>query len=202
MGLELLGFAIIGCVLGIFTGLLPGLHVNTIALLALNLPRFDGLGLTVLIASMAIVHTFVDFIPSILFGAPDSDTFLAMLPGHRLLLQGRGFAAVKLTVVGGLFAGLASIAAGPVFVLFVEKSIGFLPVVIPFVLLAILAAMVLGEKGVEKMALALLFVSLSGFLGVLALNSRLPLQQPLFCLATGFFGASMLVDSIMTPSPH
>lgn len=197
MALELLGFAIIGCLLGIVTGLIPGLHVNTIALIALSFPKENGLGMAILIACMSIVHSFVDFVPSVLFGAPSEETFLGVLPGHKLLLEGKGLIAVKLTVVGGLFAGLASIAISPLFVLFAEKSQGFLSQAIPFMLAAILGAMVLGEKGRGKILFALAVVSLSGLLGFLALKSMLPLQQPLFCLATGFFGASALVDSIL-----
>ncbi len=197
MAIELLLFALAGCILGTVTGLLPGLHINSIALLALGLPFLDKTSLIVLIASMSVTHTFVDFIPSVLLGAPDSDTFLAMLPGHRLLLQGKGFIAVRLTIVGGLFSGLASIALAPIFVLFIEKNSSFLTTVVPFVLAGILAAMVFTESGKQKMALSIVAIALSGFLGLLALKSNLPLQQPLFCLATGFFGASTLLDSIM-----
>jgi len=196
MAVELLAFALAGCLLGILTGLLPGLHVNSISLIALSIPFLENDYAMVLIASMAIVHTFVDFIPSILLGVPDNDTFLALLPGHRLLLQGKGFLAVKLTIVGGLFAGLASIALGPVFAVFVEKSAEFFSPAIPLVLAVILVAMVLAERGKRK-AIALVVVVLSGLLGFLALRGNYPIQQPLFCLATGFFGASTLVDSIL-----
>jgi putative membrane protein len=197
MALELLVFALAGCVLGTITGLLPGLHINSVALLALSVPLLDNTCLMILIASMSVTHSFVDFIPSVLLGAPDNDTFLAMLPGHRLLLQGKGFVAVRLTIIGGLFTGLASIAVAPIFVLFIEKNTAFLTAIVPFVLTIILAAMVFGERGKQKKLLSLAAIVLSGFLGILALKSNLPLQQPLFCLATGFFGASTLLDSIM-----
>jgi len=62
--------------------------------------------------------------------------------------------------------------------------------------MALLGASV-GEKGRKKILFALATVSLSGLLGFLALKSMLPLQQPLFCLATGFFGASALLDSVL-----
>jgi len=196
MGLDLLLFALAGCVLGVLTGLFPGLHVNTVALIALALPGQNSLGLIVLIASMSTVHTFVDFIPSLLLGVAGNDTFLAILPGHRLLLQGKGLVAVKLTIAGGLFGGIASIAVAPAFVLLIEKWAPLISAAIPFVLAAILAAMALAEKP-NKRAWALAAMALSACLGMLALKSALPLSQPLFCLATGFFGASMLVDSIL-----
>jgi len=197
MGLEIAGFALAGCVLGIFTGLFPGLHVNTVALLALSIPGLDGIGLMVLIASMATVHTFVDFVPSIVFGAPSTETFLSVLPGHRLLMEGKGLVAVRLTIAGGLFAGLGAMALAPVFVLFVEKGAGFLSTIMPFALALIIAAMAFGEKGLKKTGWATIVISFSGILGLLALRASLPLKQPLFCLATGFFGASILIESIL-----
>jgi putative membrane protein len=196
MELVLLAFALAGCFFGIVTGLFPGLHVNSISLIVLALPGQKGLPLIVFIACMATVHTFVDFVPSVLLGAPSQETFLAVLPGHRLLLKGEGLTAVRLTVAGGLFAGLASLAAGPFLVLLAVKSQSLLSILIPFALLAILAAMAFDERGWKK-GIALAVILLSGLLGLLALKSDLPVQQPLFCLATGFFGASTLVDSIV-----
>jgi len=195
MAVDLLLFALVGCCLGIVTGLIPGLHVNTIALIALEAKNLGNLNLVVLIACMSVVHSFVDFIPSILFGAPENDTFLSVLPGHRLLLDGKGLVAVKLTIAGGLFAGILALLLAPAFVLFLEKGNVFLSAIVPLVLAAVLIAMVLEERN-KKMA-ALLVVILSGMLGMLALKSRLPLHQPLFCLATGFFAASTLIDSIL-----
>ena len=45
--------------------------------------------------------------------------------------------------------------------------------------------------------MAFVVIALSGLLGLLALKSILPLNEPLFCLATGFFGISTLIDSVM-----
>jgi len=190
----LLLFALAGCFLGILTGLVPGLHVNTLSLLVLSIGATNSLGAVLLIVSMSIVHTLVDFIPSILLGAPDAGSFLSVLPGHRLLLQGKGFPAVQLTIVGGLFAGIAAIVIGPLFIVFIQKSTEFLPAIIPFALTGILLLMLLDEK--KKRAWGAMVIVLSSLLGLLALRSGLPLQNPLFCLATGFFGASTLLYSI------
>ncbi|MBN2518425.1 MAG: tripartite tricarboxylate transporter permease, partial [Candidatus Altiarchaeota archaeon] len=98
MLLEYLLFLLLGILLGICTGLLPGLHVNTISIILLSLFPFMGVGalqFAILLASMATVHTFLDFIPSIFLGAPEESTAMSILPTHRLLLQGRGVEAVK-----------------------------------------------------------------------------------------------------------
>ena len=79
------------------------------------------LGLAVFIISMSITHTFLDSIPSIFLGAPDADMAMAILPGHQLLLEGRGFEAVKLTVIGSLLCLLLGILIVPVLV-FVRRT--------------------------------------------------------------------------------
>ena len=196
MALEILGFALLGCVCGIFTGLFPGIHTNTVALIALKISWLGSPNTLAFVASMSVVHTFVDFVPSILFGAPSTDTFLGVLPGHRMLMQGNGLEAVKLSVMGGLFAGIVSIAISPLFLISLERISNIMQTLVPFVLTAILALMILDERG-KNIALAVVVIVSSAVLGVLALGNSLPLKEPLLCLAAGFFGASTLIDSIL-----
>ena len=65
---------------------------------------------------MAITHTFTDFLPSIFLGAPDEDTALSTLPGHRFLLKGKGYGAVRLTLIGSFFGLLVALALSPIFI--------------------------------------------------------------------------------------
>lgn len=112
-------FAILGTSLGVLTGLIPGLHVNNIAVIMLSLAPALLIGLmflqdfgmselfiTVLlctvIVAMSIAHTFLDFIPSAFFGAPEGETALSVLPAHSMLLEGRGYEAVMLSAIGSL----------------------------------------------------------------------------------------------------
>src|SRR3989344_6385574 len=103
--LEIVVFTLIGIALGIVSGLLPGIHVNTISAFILailpTLSGFSTISIVIAIVSMAVVNSFLSFIPSILFGAPDSETVLSVLPGHRMLLNGEAIEAIKLTAVGG-----------------------------------------------------------------------------------------------------
>lgn len=120
-------FAFLGTAAGVVTGLTPGLHVNTIAALVLALqgslialassifawagPNMEELLLMVasMIVGNVVSHTFLDFIPSIFLGAPEGETALSVLPGHRMLLQGRGLEAVRLSAQGSLAAALLSL---------------------------------------------------------------------------------------------
>lgn len=112
-------FAILGTGLGVLTGLIPGLHVNNIAVIMLSLSPallaglmfLNGYGipelfipmlLVMTIVAMSIAHTFLDFIPSTFLGAPEGETALSVLPAHSMLLEGRGYEAVMLSAIGSL----------------------------------------------------------------------------------------------------
>ena len=101
---------VIGTTLGILTGLIPGLHVNNVAIILLSLTpavaaflhSTTGLGgaTVLLLVASAIVatsmaHTFLDFIPSTFLGAPEGDTALSVLPAHSMLIQGEGGIAFR-----------------------------------------------------------------------------------------------------------
>lgn len=74
----ILGFTFLGILMGTFTGLTPGIHVNTLCLIVISMiaifPSIDILCFATLILAMSITHTFVDFIPSTFLGAPNDDT--------------------------------------------------------------------------------------------------------------------------------
>jgi putative membrane protein len=96
-----------GILSGTFTGLIPGIHINLIGtlLVGFSTTLFSGINpiyFVVFIVAMAITHTFVDFIPSIFLGCPDTETELSILPGHQLLKEGKGYEAVMLSIYGGL----------------------------------------------------------------------------------------------------
>lgn len=85
----------IGIMLGVITGITPGLHINLVATTMFSLSPLlsnylSPINIAVILVSMSITHTFLDFIPSIFLGAPNSETALAVLPGHTLLLRGEG----------------------------------------------------------------------------------------------------------------
>ena len=187
-----------GLVAGTITGLIPGVHVNLIALMlfassAFFLQYTTPLVLVVFVVSMAITHTFLDFIPSCFLGAPDADTALSILPGHHLLLKGRGYEAVRLTLIGSFAALLLIIVIAPLFVLFLPKIYPFFKQYMAFILIAASLFLILKER--KSKIWAFILFMLAGCLGIASLNMPL-LKQPLFPLLTGLFGASLLVVSI------
>ena len=111
----LMGSFFIGVFLGCMTGLIPGFHVNNVALLALSMsPLAVNAGIPLssvaaIIVSMGTVHTFLNYIPSALIGAPDGDTALALLPGHRMLISGHAAQGVAYSARGSQLGLLLSI---------------------------------------------------------------------------------------------
>ncbi|MCK5149749.1 tripartite tricarboxylate transporter permease [Candidatus Pacearchaeota archaeon] len=207
MLIEILLFLILGIIAGTLTGLIPGIHINLIGIFIVSLSTslfssITPIYLVVFIASMAIAHTFIDFIPSIFLGCPDTDTELSVLPGHELLKKGQGYEAIILTCYGSLAAIFILILISSPFFIFKESIIylyNFIPVLIPGLL--ILTSFFLISLENKKFSAIFVFL-LTGFLGILILNPHeilgkaLELKQPLLPLLTGLFGGSMLVTSI------
>lgn len=200
MFLELLIAALLGILAGIITGLIPGIHINLVSLLVVSLSAyllgiFSPVSLGIFIISMAITHTFLDVIPAIFLGAPDADTALGVLPGHRLLLQGMGYEAVKLTVIGSLFSLILVVLLVPLFIKIVTNIYEAIQPWIGWILLGVVIYMILIEEGMDKKFWSLIVFSVAGVLGIIVLTMP-NLKQPLFPLLSGLFGLSMLIVSL------
>ncbi|MCL7412478.1 MAG: tripartite tricarboxylate transporter permease [ANME-2 cluster archaeon] len=224
MNLSLLIFSIgAGFLLGVISGLVPGIHTNMFALmLAAFAPWLLEFGLSPLciaatIVSSSLTHTFVNIIPSVFLGAPEADTSLAVLPGHQLLLDGFGAEAVRLSALGSAGAVLVSLvlilpisASFAVMYPFIDRYMGW-------ILLGVVLVLIYTEKGemiegqgsmvrLKYRAFAALLFFLSGMLGLIAFESQtlmmpvISIGEPsiLMPLFSGLFGASMLVISMMT----
>jgi len=155
MFFEFLIAALLGILAGIFTGLIPGIHINLISLMIVSLSAylldiFSLPSLGIFIISMAITHTFLDVLPAIFLGAPDSDTALSVLPGHKLLLQGKGYEAIKLTVIGSLFSLIIVIFLIPILIIVIPNVYERIQDFIGWILIAVVVYMVFIEKALRK----------------------------------------------------
>jgi putative membrane protein len=191
---EILFFIALGIFFGVITGLIPGVHPNLIVLSVPLLMAFsmDPLVLLAFIVSLAVTNSITDFIPSILTGAPDSGNELSILPGHRLLMRGYGYQAVKLTVVGGVGSVILCMLFLPLLILFLPSLYSFINPYIWLLLVLIVLVMILTEKGSKKIVAAVCFF-LAGFIGML--SNRIPIDSTLilFPILSGLFGMGFLV---------
>jgi len=198
MLIEIILAILIGCTMGTITGLIPGIHINLIAIMLLSISAFllnftSPLTLIIFITSMAITHTFLDFIPSIFLGAPDEDSFLSILPGHQLLLKGRGYYAIIFTLYGSVTALLIILLFTPIFIYLLPLIYQHIQKIMWIILIAVSAYLIYSEEKNKKLWALIIFL-LAGFLGIGTLN--LNIKEPLLPLLTGLFGASNLIISI------
>lgn len=180
----------------VFTGLFPGIHINLVGTFLVTLSSsFSNhsfmIYLVVFISSLAIAHTFIDFIPSIFLGCPDTDTELAVLPGHEMLKQGKGHEAVMRTAYGGLSGVILLVLLFLPLSFLLSKTYPTIQKVIPYILILVCIIMIFSEKNKLQ---AFLVMIITGILGYLVLD--LNLKEPLLPLLSGLFGSSMLLLSI------
>jgi putative membrane protein len=198
MMLELILAVLFGVIIGTFTGMLPGIHINLVsamvlASLAFFLAHFQPITIVVFLVALAITHTFIDFVPSIFLGAPDEDdNALSILPGHELLLEGKAYDAVVYTLYGSISALAIILLFSPIFYFVLPKIYPYAERIMPFILILASCFLIYFEK--TGRVWAIIIFSLSGILGLATLN--LPLKEPLLPLFTGLFGISSLFTSL------
>ncbi|MCL7415761.1 MAG: tripartite tricarboxylate transporter permease, partial [ANME-2 cluster archaeon] len=153
----------------------------------------------------------------VFLGAPEADTSLAVLPGHKLLLDGFGAEAVRLSALGSAGAVLVSLvlllplsACFAIMYPLVDRYVGWILLVVVLVLIYTEKGEIIEGQGslvrLKYRAFAALLFIISGILGMMAFESQALMQPVIFAgepsilmpLFSGLFGASMLVISMMT----
>jgi putative membrane protein len=199
----LLGAIAAGIVLGTTSGLVPGLHANTLALLlAATAGAVPGPRLYVGAAMLAagVTHTFLDVVPALALGVPDPAMAAGALPSHQLVIEGRGREALRLSALGSTAAVvLAAPLAVPV-TLLMQRLYPLVTANLTVVLAAIAALLVLSEPGWRRRVGAVASLAASGGLGLATLDrsvsSALPVSDILVPLFAGLFGAPVLLAAI------
>lgn len=194
MFLEMLFFAAVGIFFGVVFGLVPGLHPNTIILFtpvivsAISNPLYA----VAFLVSMGVSNVIIDFIPSIILGAPDAEKEMAVLPGHSFLLQGRGYGAVKLCVAGAAMSMILCVVLLPLIVLAVPLLYALIKEYVWLILVFAVSFIILSS---DKMLLSLACFVFSGLIGVFVFKLPINPVLVLFPVLSGLFGVSMIFFS-------
>ncbi len=195
---EILLFVFLGILAGFLTGIIPGIHPNTVIAVVISLYIFTSIENNILaisfIVSLAVSNTFFDFIPSILLGAPEEDSILSVLPGHRLLLQGKGYEAIFLATIGGFGVIFITLISLPFLFFSLPLIYSFIRPAIHLILLVVVFWMVWTEK--SRLSGVIVF-TMSGVFGFVVLNS-FPSSTTIFPALSGLFGMSTILISIVT----
>ena len=200
--IELVIACFIGILIGTTTGMIPGIHVNTAGaiifasstyLLTFLSPEF----LCILMVSMSIAHALIEFVPSMLLGVPQEGTATSILPGHRMVLQGRSKEVIRIVSVGGFGAILVTILMLPIFAI-------ALPILHetskPFTWIILLVASIYltynltGNR--RDFLWSLLLFILSGILGWAIFQTPISSGITLMCTFSGLFGISTILFSL------
>lgn len=187
---------LLGALVGVATGLVPGLHVNLLAALALAVPGLPPEAAWGLVA-VGTVHTFVSILPTTYLGAPDADAALSVLPAHQMLHEGAGPEAVRISLHASMLAALAAvILLWPMhLILAVPAVMPALQAAAPVVLLAV--PVWLAARDARPWAAAGV-AALAAFVGHMAfdwpVHGWVPgAATPLLPLLSGLFGVPTLL---------
>ncbi|GAB7016962.1 tripartite tricarboxylate transporter permease [Methanogenium cariaci] len=201
MATEIIAGILIGTALGTISGLVPGIHANTMAgmLVAAEGGLLAVLGapaVGIALFSALVVHTFTDCVPSTFFGVPDADTAISVLPAHALCMQGRGEEAVRLSAWGSAVSVVMVMPLFVVFMFFLPGLQSYIDWWLGIILILVAGLLILGSESPEWSVAVFL---LSGILGLFAFRYAWLISpvsgasSVLMPLLTGLFGISVLL---------
>lgn len=203
---DLLVACLIGVLCGTITGLIPGIHVNTVgafifAFSTYLLTSYSPEIICVFLISMAISHALLEFIPSMFLGVPEEGTVLSILPGHQLLLQGRGKEAVRLAAIGGFGAILITGLLLPLFIMILPLIYEPIKPYIWILLVIVVMFMFIRlSRDIKSFLWSIVLFLLSGIMGWVMLNLPISSNVSLLVIFTGLFGVSTLLYSLSQSS--
>jgi putative membrane protein len=203
-------FALAGSLLGGLTGLVPGLHPNTIAVLLGSMPQLfaafsfgvtddqmsvsesASIVLGCFLIGILMGHSMTEIIPTAMLGISDEGTIVAQLPSQRLYRLGRADLVIEAAAVGGLGSvALFALLFVPTRML-MGSPIGLYAAIKPLMgifLLSVSAFVLYRTKSADRLSLSLASYILAGILGILVLTVQLPTM-----LSIALFGNSWSAD--------
>ena len=201
--IPLLAGVAAGVLLGTISGLLPGIHVNTMAagLLSIQVALIPVFGPEMLAAAMVaalITHTFLDCIPATFLGIPDADSAVSVIPAHALCLEGCGEEAVRISALGSAGGFLAALPAALALLVLAPVFQGYLDWWVAVILVGVAGYLVLFSE--SPLYAGLVFL-VSGALGLFTFhysflgNGPFGISGLLMPLLAGLFGISLLLLS-------
>ena len=208
--IELVIACFIGILIGTITGMIPGIHVNTAGAILFASSTFlltflSAEFLCVLMVSMSIAHALIEFVPSMLLGVPQEGTATSILPGHRMVLQGRSKEVIRIVSIGGFGAIIVTILILPIFAVVLPM---LHDITKPFTWAILLVASIYLTYSLTRsfrdFLWSLLLFVLSGILGWIIFQTPIPSGVTLMCAFSGLFGISTILFSLNDSStiPH
>lgn len=200
--IDLIIACLMGVLCGVITGLVPGIHVNTAGAIIFATSTFLLEITTVevlctFLAAMGIAHAIIEFVPSIFLGIPDENTALSILPGHRMVIDGRGKEAIRIVALGSFGAILITILLLPLFIMILPVIYGTIQPYI-WIILVIGSIYMIFRLGydIKTWIYSTIIFLASGLMGWTMLQTPISSNLTLMCLFTGLFGISTMLFSL------
>lgn len=118
--LTILGYTLLGTLIGAFFSFFPSLHIYNVAGIVLVLWTYvgesmDHAAVGPFFISMITAFAFINTIPMTFFGAPDESAQVTILPNTIYFMQGKGYEAAVIQGFGALIGVFLMIALTPLF---------------------------------------------------------------------------------------
>ena len=188
---------LLGVFSGVVTGLIPGLHPNTVIFTSLPVylsTSAQNMVYISYITGLSVSHTFHDFLPAIFISAPEAESALSVVASPELVEKGRGLNAFYSTVRGGLNSVVAVVLLLIPLFFFLEQVYGFISGLMQYILLFFLFYIIVSSDNVYTSVVVMVF---SGCLGLVSFNTPVNQQFVLIPIFSGLFavpGVSSILD--------
>ena len=155
--------------------------------------------------AMSIAHALIEFVPSMLLGVPQEGTATSILPGHRMVLQGRSKEVIRIVSIGGFGSIIVTVLMLPVFAVALPILHGLTK---PFTWMILLFASIYLTyrltNALRDFLWSLLLFILSGILGWIIFQTPISSGVSMMCTFSGLFGISTILFSLNESStiPH
>ena len=194
--IEYLAIILLGVAAGVFTGLVPGIHPNTVIFTSIPFYFYSGIGFLIymcFIAGLSVSHTFHDFLPAIFLSAPEAEAALSSIPGTEMAEEGRGLEAFYYTVIGGASSILVFLLLVPIVFLALKPFYSVIEPLMGYILLFFLVVILLDS---DNLLATLPVAVLAGALGLLSFSTPVNQQYVLLPVFTGLFAVPAMVRTL------
>lgn len=199
-------FALLGSIIGGFSGLVPGFHPNTLAAAFSSFPQLaatftaigcalqfsDGSGPILLgcfLIGILAAHSLSEVIPTAMLGVVDDETLISQLPSQMLYNLGRADLVIESTIIGGLGAVLLfAVLLLPTRCL-MGQPVALYAAVKPFmglILISICCLVLVSSRNRGTFGRSMIVFSTAGLLGIAVLTSQLPTQLSAHIVGDGW----------------
>ncbi|MCX8163440.1 MAG: tripartite tricarboxylate transporter permease [Candidatus Micrarchaeota archaeon] len=170
---------LIGLGLGIFCGVLPGLHPNSVASIISNI-EMQNIG--IILISMLGVYSVILFLPSIMFGIPEGESLISLLPGQKMYIEGKLKEAIYIVSVASLISGLIAFFLGFMMIFVFRELNNFIKPYLAYILIFASVFFILKQ---ERKIYAFIIFLICALWGYVVFDKNI--SEPLFAMFVGFF---------------